>query len=287
MRLWPPASFRARQIGDSGPPVHIKRQPDSWILTEISDQLSRQLGYSVGSSADHSAPLNYFVNYHRFEEVPSLSAAFFTHRESWYERYDRMWWEVMEAVDLAVFMSEKYELEARQKFPKLRSVRIPPGYDPQVFRPKAMRIGVVGRSYGNGRKGEDLLEEVVQRFPNVEWIVSGGNWNVKSRKVAARKLPDLFRTLDYLLIPSRTEGGPMSAIEALACGVPVISADVGWMPELPHIEFESGDLESLCSVISGLLESRERLQNSVEGRTWSSFAEKHKAAFTSLIEGAK
>ena len=67
----------------------------------------------------------------------------------------------------------------------------------------------------------------------------------------------------------------------------MISADVGWMPELPHIEFESGDLESLCQVISGLFESRERLQNSVEGRTWASFAEKHKAAFTSLIEGAK
>ena len=267
----------------SYPVVHVKQQPDKWILSDIANQLSAKLEWSVGKTVDTHADINYFVNYHRYEETSGLSAAFFTHREHWYGRYERMWWDVLENVDLAVFQSEKYRSEATDRIPKLNSVVISPGFDSSKFTPKPLRIGVVGRSYGNGRKGEDLLVQVATKFPGVDWVITGGNWGVRSKRVRSGVLPALYRSLDYLLIPSRTEGGPMPAIEALACGVPVISADVGWMQELPHIEFENGSVDSLHSVIAGLVKKREVLVDSVANRTWTEFASLHALAFVDLV----
>jgi len=263
--------------------VHVKREPDNWILTEIAAHLVDQLGWTVSNTTSPRAEINYFVNYHRYEEVSGLKAAFFTHREHWYGRYEKMWWEVLAEVDLAVFQSKKYQLESQSRIPTLNSVVISPGVDLSRFSPRRIRIGVIGRAYNNGRKGEDLLIEVARRFPAVEWVVTGANWGLKSKRVRSRALPDLYRSLDYVLIPSRTEGGPMSAIEALASGVPVISADVGWMSELPHLEFENGNVESLAEVITGIIENRASLVGSVENRTWATFATEHLRAFEDLI----
>ena len=263
--------------------VHVKREPDGWILTEIAAHLGDRLGWTVSNTTNPRADINYFVNYHRYEDVSGLTAAFFTHREHWYGRYEKMWWEVLAEVDLAVFQSKKYQLESQSRIPTLNSVVVSPGFDPSRFSPRRIRIGVIGRSYNNGRKGEDLLIEVARRFPAVDWVVTGANWGLKSKRVRSRALPDLYRSLDYLLIPSRTEGGPMSAIEALASGVPVISADVGWMSELPHLEFENGNVESLAEVITGIMENRASLVGSVENRTWAAFATEHLRAFEALI----
>jgi len=269
------------------PSVHVKRQPDGWILTRIAQELGARLGYSVSKEANPNAEVNYFVNYHRYEPVDGLSAAFFTHREHWYERYERMWWDVLAEVDLAIFQSKKYQIEALKRLPALTSTVISPGFDPSRFSPRPIRIGVIGRSYGNGRKGEDLLAEVVTKFPEVEWVITGGNWGLKSRRVSSRALPGLYRSLDYLLVPSRTEGGPMSALEALASGVPVISADVGWMGELPHLHFENGSAESLSRVILKVVDQKRSLTRSVANRTWATFAAEHAEAFRALTRSAR
>jgi glycosyltransferase involved in cell wall biosynthesis len=42
----------------------------------------------------------------------------------------------------------------------------------------------------------------------------------------------LYRDADLLLNPSRVGNTPNSILEALACGVPVVSANVGGVPDL-------------------------------------------------------
>jgi glycosyltransferase involved in cell wall biosynthesis len=41
-----------------------------------------------------------------------------------------------------------------------------------------------------------------------------------------------YQNLDVLICASRTEGGPHSLLEAAACGIPLISTQVGIAPEL-------------------------------------------------------
>ncbi len=46
------------------------------------------------------------------------------------------------------------------------------------------------------------------------------------------KMPELYQCLDTYLITSREEGGPMALLEAMACGVPVVSTRVGMSNDL-------------------------------------------------------
>ncbi len=46
-------------------------------------------------------------------------------------------------------------------------------------------------------------------------------------------IPDIIKSLDLVVVPSRTyEACPLAALEAFACGVPVVGSDLGGTPEL-------------------------------------------------------
>jgi glycosyltransferase involved in cell wall biosynthesis len=45
-------------------------------------------------------------------------------------------------------------------------------------------------------------------------------------------LPSLYASFDALLVASRDEGGPLTMLEAMACGTPVIATPVGLVPEV-------------------------------------------------------
>jgi glycosyltransferase involved in cell wall biosynthesis len=72
-------------------------------------------------------------------------------------------------------------------------------------------------------------------------------------RVAEASLPDLYRAADVSLIPSRgLEGFGLVALEALACGTPVITSDAGGLPEAmaglgPDLVVPSGDDQALES----------------------------------------
>ena len=66
--------------------------------------------------------------------------------------------------------------------------------------------------------------------------VDGIELKVQSKESGAitddNKMREFYNALDLYIIASRSEGTPRPAIEAAACGVPVISTDVGIIPEL-------------------------------------------------------
>ncbi|MCG7394454.1 glycosyltransferase [Microvirga sp. ACRRW] len=262
--------------------AHIRISDRGWILEKMASELSRALPFvSYDTAADASADVQYYLTYSTHQErLSPVEIAYFTHLEE-DERAKAKFLDVANQVDYSVCMSHIYADLLKKE--TQREVRIiGPGVDIDVFRP-SLKIGVVGRTYVTGRKGEALVSQVMD-LPGIEWFFTGEGWPGPALNLPGDELPEFYRSMDYILVPASFEGGPMSAIEALACGVEVIAPEIGWMPELPHISYRTGDAESLRAVLVGLLEKREALRTSILDRTWDHFAAKHGEFFEEIAQ---
>jgi glycosyltransferase involved in cell wall biosynthesis len=80
-------------------------------------------------------------------------------------------------------------------------------------------------------------------------------------------IPDLLQAMDIFVLPSLSEGLGMAAVEAMACGLPVVCSRVGGLAELvTHGEsgllFPPGDSVALAEGVLQLIQDhslRERL----------------------------
>ena len=83
-------------------------------------------------------------------------------------------------------------------------------------------------------------------------------------EVSQDKLIDLYKKASVLLVASRSEGGPRVALEALNCGVPVLSTDVGHMNQILPKEFLAmpDDINSLTKLINNYVDQIENFDQS-------------------------
>lgn len=260
--------------------VHIKIADKGWILEKCASEIAkRSKNVTFGLNDDPNALIQYYVNYSCWRwRVSEAEVAFFTHSEI-DGRAREKFFSVANEVDVCVCMSDRYADELRN-YNVSEVVTISPGVDLSFFRPK-LRIGVVGRTYHTGRKGENLVAQVMD-VPGIEWRFTGSGWPGSAKYVSEGNLPNFYNDLDYVLIPSLYEGGPMSALESLACGVPLISSDVGWMDRYPHIPFENGNASSLRQVLLELVAKRDELRESVKDVTWERWAHEHLELFDQI-----
>ena len=123
--------------------------------------------------------------------------------------------------------------------------------------------------------------------PGIEWHFTGSGWPRPSRALDDAEMPAFYREMDYILVPSLYEGGPMCVIEALACGTRVIAPPIGWVPDFPHIEFRTGDAADLRRVLGEAVGEKLALRKSVEDVTWDNFAAAHHHLFHALYRKAR
>lgn len=106
------------------------------------------------------------------------------------------------------------------------------------------------------RKGVDLLAPVLQTLgPDFELLYTADRNGAHTRyalppnarcmgRLDTDGLVAAYQQADALLFPSRLEGLPLTVIEAMACGLPVIVANASSLPEV----VEAGVTGLLCAV---------------------------------------
>lgn len=251
-----------------------------WILETLARKLKDALPYvSFDGHINDKADIQYYMNYGAWTARTSrIEVAYFTHIETDRTKADHFF-QVSSKVDFCICHSTFYENELRSKgVDRVRTIS--PGVDLQTFTPK-IKIGVVGRTYPTGRKGETLVAQVMD-IPGIEWHFTGSGWPAPALNLRDDEMPGFYNAMDYILVPSLYEGGPMAVIEALACGREVIAPPIGWVPEFPHIEYRTGDADDLRRVICELAEKRNALRESVLGRSWDGWVKGHDEVFKAL-----
>ena len=124
-----------------------------------------------------------------------------------------------------------------------------------------------------------IFARVVERLPSVLVMVGDGPDRVDA-EAEARELgiqdkvfflgkidtvAPLLAGADLFLLPSSSESFGLSALEALACGVPVIGSDAGGLPEVVRdgetgVLRPVGDVEGMSEAAIAILSDRDRWQ---------------------------
>jgi hypothetical protein len=89
-----------------------------------------------------------------------------------------------------------------------------------------------------------------KRFCMFEEIVkqTGLEYKVSKQNFTYTNMQEFYDSIDLLICTSITEGGPLGIFEAIACGVPVISTDVGLVKEMDSIgKFDT--VQQACDLI--------------------------------------
>lgn len=138
------------------------------------------------------------------------------------------------------------------------------GINPSFFRPQPAdraRFGIPPGVFSIGfsanhksnwdgqRKGIPVLLAVLERL-HAQQIpfhlsVTGSGWEeevrqLRQRGIAANNLgflpradiPAFYSTIDTFLMTSSVEGGPLTVLESMACGTPVVATRVGLVPDV-------------------------------------------------------
>lgn len=107
-------------------------------------------------------------------------------------------------------------------------------FQPAEQHPEALTCCWVGNPYSDGKKGFDLIQAACERTGVVlnyhSWDASKGN---ETGIVPQTEIRDkIYHKAHAYICASDNEATPNPALEALACGVPVITTRVGNMPEI-------------------------------------------------------
>jgi len=178
-----------------------------------------------------------------------------------------------------------------ERFPASKVAVIRNGIDAQRFKPNARAREAVRAELGLGptaslvgivaalrpEKNHELFLEVSSRvvsiLPDAHFVIIGeGPERAKIETIIASKsldsnvrllgnrhdTPRLLAALDAFLLTSHNEASPVSILEALACGVPVVATNVGSIEETVQNDFTgytvvAGDAEQATKHVLQLL----------------------------------
>lgn len=222
--------------------LHFVTDGDGWVLDKAAERIAAHLpGSTIGRMPTQDADANIYFPYYRLKQPSGiLDAALFTHREVGDNQFGaagRQRWEAAAALaDIKLVMNHA----ALDLLPD--AVVVPLPADMRFAMQRDVRFGVVGRRYASGRKREQWIAELA--MPGCKWLLTDG-------EVPDELMPRFYNEVDYVVVLSEVEGGPMCVKEAILSGRPVIAPNVGWAWEYPVIRYEG--LDELKDIVKKLI----------------------------------
>jgi glycosyltransferase involved in cell wall biosynthesis len=143
------------------------------------------------------------------------------------------------------------------------AVYIPNGVDEQLFNRKFV-VGFVGAKDSSEHKGLHLVRKACEEL-NIELKVA------HEHNYSHEEMPEFYKQIDCLIIPSQSEGCHNPTMEALAMNKMVLSTDVGIVRELEGIILVDRDLNTIKDAlrkVSGRIQILEKY-------TWSKIAKQY------------
>lgn len=139
-------------------------------------------------------------------------------------------------------------------------------------------IGFVADSLTTPRKGFQVLLKALEQISIRSGItllsVGSGEPNIpveyhslhQGKVQSDRLLSLIYSAMDVFIIPTQEDNLPLTVLESLACGTPVIGSDVGGVPDMVRPEktgflFPNGDSAKLARILSDVMQHRELLSS--------------------------
>jgi glycosyltransferase involved in cell wall biosynthesis len=154
---------------------------------------------------------------------------------------------------------------------------IPEQVKREECRKQVLFLGMIGKGKGCYDIPE-VVEMVTREIPNCHFVLAGdGEIEAICQLLQEKHVEEyvlfpgwlrgkgkdrVLRESDIFLLPSYSEGMPMSILEAMGYGLPIVSTDVGAIPKLVQNEvngftFKPGDKYGFANSIIALLMSKE------------------------------
>ena len=137
-------------------------------------------------------------------------------------------------------------------------------YPDKKFRNDKLVVGWTGSlsNHPNKRGFYEFIKPACESIPEIEMKVQSKEDNFITDD---NQMREYYNSLDLYICASRSEGTPRPVIEAAACGVPVISTDVGIVPELIENDLNGfivdRTLEAITEKLKWIVKNHDILSN--------------------------
>jgi len=160
------------------------------------------------------------------------------------------------------------------------------GVDERMFYPRPLRVGWCGNKRPDSLeyKGVALIQQAVEalqaewgKWTRIEFVMDPGD--APQRVISQQELAPWYRSLDVYATASLGEGCSNTVLEALACGVPVVTTDTGIVHELAagcDVTVVERSMEGVMQGIRAILEPAvERRRLICQQYRWKAVAEQY------------
>lgn len=177
----------------------------------------------------------------------------------------------------------------------------PNGVDVEFYEPitdkqssGSMRVGWAGSltNHGPDHRGYyDLILPAVSSIEGLQLVTAAR----EEKWRGPEEMREFYRSLDVYLCASRNEGTPNPCLEAAACGVPLLTTQVGSMPELVRhgangffIERDIEDISSKLRLLRDNPDLRrlmgEQIHQDIQRWDWSILADPYRRMFEHIVD---